>query len=295
MTLKRVSPGDPLQISAQAFNTFIDMANARQGGFGAITTDQLNGVSLNTTVFPVKNGGGDLDRFSILSIGGPIFTPTDNADEFKSNIAFTGSTPGATPALGRFCVLLEPCKAGSIAKAAFFGVTVAKVDVLDSSHGWADVKPSSSESLRSGQFGSAQILYKESGTGVKLALIRIGFGERQFYPAVVTGSSPAYGKDYQWSYTVQMAESTVPGLDNWAAKEGASSLTAYNLFEKIDRATVGSYEPDPNGDGTDDGTIQPIEDDSLVMICWLPTADGTSGAWYFERSNSILAACSGGA
>lgn len=291
MTLRRVQVGDPFEIPAATFNKFVDAAVAHQTAQNAGRTDLGFGASLNAAVFPIKNNSAsDLDRFGVLAIGGPIFSPTDNADEFDSHISFLGSTPGDV--LGKFAVLQEPCKAGSIAKAVFFGICVAKVNILDTSHAWADVKSGDATSLESSHIGSAQILYKESGTGVKRALIRIGMHERQFLPALVTGSSPAYGKDYRWTYTVQLAECSAPGLDNWTAIVGTPSLTAYNLFEKVDRDTEASVELDPSGDGTDDGTIQAIEDDSLVMICRLSTTDNTGSAWYFERTNSILVACS---
>jgi len=58
------------------------------------------------------------------------------------------------------------------------GVVQVQIDVTDANHGYADVKASDNTKLASGASGSAVILWKESGTGTKWAIIRIGGGDK---------------------------------------------------------------------------------------------------------------------
>ncbi|MCG3177995.1 MAG: hypothetical protein BIFFINMI_00318 [Phycisphaerae bacterium] len=174
--LAKVKPGDPLRIPAATFNAFVDAAeDLRRRQHDQFTSMQP--VGSQTVIVPIKNNsGGDLGRFAVLGIDSPVFTPADNEDGFKNRIALVGVTPVAPTHLGRFAILLEPVANGRIGQAAVAGVCVAKVEVQAEDDGFADISDGSTASLASGPSGAATILWKETGTGEKWAVVRFGGG-----------------------------------------------------------------------------------------------------------------------
>ncbi len=171
--LKKVQPGNPLVIPAATFNAFIDAAQdhrRRQRGVGR----ESQSVFHQTGIILVRNDTGDhLDRFSAVGISGPIISPTDNEDEFKNRATAVGVTPAISTHRGRFAIYLEPVAAGAIAPACVSGVIPCQIDVVHTSHRRADVIQDST-TLTSGHHGGAEILWKESGEGVKWAILKIG-------------------------------------------------------------------------------------------------------------------------
>lgn len=174
---RKVQPGQPLQISANWFNTVTEdlLSRHRQrmsGGAGAAQADPAR----NTGVVKVKNASGsDVARFGVLGINTILFGPADNLIEFQNNAALSCITPTAAHA-GKFVVLLEPAADGAIALAVVSGIVPVQINVTDAAHGWADVKAADLTQLNSGASGTAQIVYKEVGTGMKWAMVRLGAG-----------------------------------------------------------------------------------------------------------------------
>ena len=172
--LKKVRKGDPLSFPASAFNAFVGAAEfteATKRSGGGHFTPQFRQAG----IVRVKNdSGADRDRFNVLGIDGPIFTPTDNEDTFKNQVALTGVVPDEDYHVGKFVILLEPIPDGKIGLACLDGVCPVKLDVQDEGHEYADVADAEAGRLKSGLRGAAQILWKEFGTGEKWAVIRLG-------------------------------------------------------------------------------------------------------------------------
>lgn len=186
---KKVQRGDPLRIPAETFNTFIDAAKdfrsrtQNRGGRSQAEWSQ-------TGIILVKNGtASDLDRFHVLGIDRPIFTPAESLFSFQDQIAVVGVTPNEDDHLGRFLVLQEPLRAGMIGRGCLSGITPVRLNVLDEEHDWADIEEGETDSLKTDTSGSAFILWKEppggSGYGgygygygyygsLRWALVRIG-------------------------------------------------------------------------------------------------------------------------
>lgn len=182
----RVSPGDPITHSARLHNATIDViewAKDRRTT-GAPPVGGRPGSS--GIVLVQNNSGADVDRFGVLGISGVIITPTDNEEEFKSNWAVTGSTPAEGDP---FVVLSEPIAASKIGRAWISGAVIVKVNVTDADHDHAD-SAASTASLESAESGPVRILWKESGTGTKWAIVLIGGGG-------AGGSLPPGGLIYQ--------------------------------------------------------------------------------------------------
>jgi hypothetical protein len=175
-SLKKVQPGEKLRIPAAAYNAFIDTArDLRQRQQSQKQDDRPQ--QRDTGIVLVKNASGaDRNRFDVLGIDNTVVTPSDNLDQFKNKVALGGVTPTESDHTGRFVILLEPLVSGAIGQAVAAGVSPAQVDVQDEDDRFADVKDGDAASLKTASSGAAAILWKESGTGVKWAVVRIGAG-----------------------------------------------------------------------------------------------------------------------
>jgi len=171
--LKKVRSGDPLDIPAATFNTFIDSARdflSRQSDMNRARIRDTR----NSGIILVKNASGeDRARFEILGITDPVISVSDNEEHFKNRVALKGEMPSVDDHTGKFVILLEPLKSDGIGMAMALGICPVKLTVDSEDHTHADVKDEEAATLQSGFSGSAQILWKESGTGEKWAVVRI--------------------------------------------------------------------------------------------------------------------------
>lgn len=173
--MKKVRPGDPLNIPAAAYNAFIDAAEAEKmrrlnGGTGASTAK-------STPTIHIQNSSGtDLDAFGVLGIEGPLILPSENPNQFKFNLALDGTTPTTADHLGKFAVLSEPIADGKIGRAYVSGVFPALVTIDDEDHTRADVDDGETTALISSNSGAALILWKAGATsagGPRWCVVRI--------------------------------------------------------------------------------------------------------------------------
>ncbi|NCA67835.1 MAG: hypothetical protein EOM87_07220 [Clostridia bacterium] len=172
MDLKKVQSGDKLKIPASTYNAFIDAAQAVKDKSNFLSSTNKNSDSRKVIV--QNNSGGNLDKFEILGISAPYVTPTDNETDFQNRITIVGITPDIDDHKGKFIVLQEPIPNGKIGRGIISGETIVKINVVDEDHKYADVTDATSTYLTSSDSGSARILWKESGTGVVWAYVRIG-------------------------------------------------------------------------------------------------------------------------
>lgn len=170
--MKKVRSGDSLDIPAATFNTFIDSARdflSRQSDMNRACSKDTR----NSGIILVKNASGeDRARFEILGIKEPVISVSDNEEQFKNRIALTGELPTESDHAGKFVILLEPLKADSIGMAMAMGICQVKINIESEDHSHADVKDDDATTLQSNASGAAQILWKESGTGIKWCTIR---------------------------------------------------------------------------------------------------------------------------
>jgi hypothetical protein len=200
-TLKKVRPGDPLNYPAATHNAFIDAANW-------VRSKQLNQSSgpsvteADPCVVLVKNGtGDDLGRFAVLTLGDPLILHSDSADGFAERVTFAGDTPDAdTP--GKFCITIEPIADGDCGRAVVMGAIQVQIDVTDADHKFADVSDGDTDKLKSGGSGAAQIIWKETGTGTKWAIVRLGAtGNQIFMVKVYKDGGTAGDQTHACSFT----------------------------------------------------------------------------------------------
>lgn len=173
-TLKKVTAGQRLEMPAETFNTFIDAARdylRRRQGQG----DKARPERREMVIILARNdSGGDLDRFAVLGISGILYAPTENEEAFKSRPALKGVTPTAPGHRGKFLITLEPVASGQLGRCAAAGIVPVQIAVTDEDHRFADISDGSCNTLASAPSGAARILYQESGTGTKWALVLVG-------------------------------------------------------------------------------------------------------------------------
>jgi len=231
--LKKVRPGEPLRIPAAAYNLFIDAARDFRNRTSGIAQQSLPSFQQAGLVLVRNDSGADRDRFDVLGVSGPILSPTGSEGSFKNRVALTGVTPIEAGHAGKFVVLLGPLRAGTIGLACAAGVCPVKINIVDESHSFADVNDGLAGSLKSGLTGAATILWKQSGTGQKWAIVRLGTpsgarGGTTTFPAKLSaslGNGKYTGKEQVYDGT------------SYSDKPGASNITIANVAETAGNCT----------------------------------------------------------
>ena len=177
-SLRKVSPGDPLRMPAETFNTFIDVARDFQQRQRGVHRDAQRD-RLDTGLVLVRNtSGAARGRFDVLGIDGPAIHPDDNLLEFQSRVILKGVLPAEAHA-GRFVVLLEPLADGAIGRACVDGACVVQVEVDSAEARLADVVAGQTGKLAARASGSVRILwFKAPSTypATAWAVVQLGCG-----------------------------------------------------------------------------------------------------------------------
>ena len=159
--MNKVQTGDPIQIKAATWNSFIDAAEyvknlqSDQCG-GPLRNDNSSGVVL------LKNGESTLfPRFSAMAITDVLIRPDANEPEFTGKCpAFLGRKVTNAYEEYPYAVLLEPVDAGKIGRALLLGIVPAKVNILDPEHKFAEpMIGNASGAMQSAENGVARILW----------------------------------------------------------------------------------------------------------------------------------------
>lgn len=140
----------------------------------------MSGGATGTTVVYMRNAGGsgdDCPRYGVLGIDGVAIDHANNADQFLNQIVLDGVIPDGDPDtghVGKFAIALEPIAAGDVGRVVVSGVVQVQINVIDASDKFADIADGDNTQLESTTSGAARILWKESGTGTKWAVVNIG-------------------------------------------------------------------------------------------------------------------------
>jgi len=173
--LKKVLPGQELSIPAQAYNAFVDAALAHRGVNSHGVAIPERSYSRHPGLIRVRNTTASvLARFAPVGLSGVAIDPTASLANFQNTPVFNAVAPGSSTYLGKFAVLQKPLASGAVGDAVLSGVTVAQISVQHATHDRADVDASGGGALVTSYYGAAEILFAESGTGTKWAVLRIG-------------------------------------------------------------------------------------------------------------------------
>lgn len=161
-----------------------------------------------------------LSVFDVVKLGDPVQTISDDASAvlFSAMPAFKGTAPSATT--DQFGILEEPIAYPGGGRYAFGravvqGVVPVKIQVSDSGHGYATPSGSYTDRLASASTGPARILWKESGTGEKWAVVNLD----------VTGDSSLSVVDY-----TAPSAFNITSDDTWTNNGGAITLPTAGTY-----------------------------------------------------------------
>lgn len=265
-TFKKVRPGERLRIPASAYNAFVDAARAHRTG-GNIGTIDARPSMQQTGIVAIRNdSGSSIPRFGVLGVDGPLFQPGDSLEAFQRGIALVGSTPDAALHVGRFVVTLEPIAAGALGAACAAGVCLVQLIVLQDDGRerlYAEIINGVTAGLLAGDRGAAAILWKETGVGVKWAVVRLGaFTPRSVFPVTLAVATTAYG------------DATTPTAHtyNVADLDGVTLATAIDpgaTSHQWKRPSIGRYAPATFGHAHWDPSVTP---DAGLVITWINEA-----------------------
>jgi len=193
----------------------------------------------------VKNTtANDLSKFDVLGVSGVEITPATSLSKFKRRVALTGTTPAVPDHRGKFVVLLDDLPAGAVGRAIASGLCHVQISVSAGEEALerADVDDGQVGHLVPRPDGSAQILWRETGTGTRWAIVRLGPDRRRGFWARLTAESSNLG-DYSWIMLEDDASTEVtPNVTgSWDGTDKASEV---NGREKI--GTDASEASDPN-------------------------------------------------
>jgi hypothetical protein len=178
---KKVLPGDTLQIGAATWNAVLDAVRAQRGRLHDVVQESEREIRSSTFALIKNSTGSDLGRFTVVALQEPIIAPSESSpgqtDEFTRRLHFVGQAPAAPEICCRFAVMFEPVGQEGIARGIVAGVTPVRLDVVRENDTFAVAKAGYTNCLQSAPYGTARILWKESGTGEKWALVRLGDGE----------------------------------------------------------------------------------------------------------------------
>lgn len=229
---RRVTAGEPFRPLAPTWNAMLDAAQAHQqnkrtGGAPAGSFFRASDI-----IAVLNDSGADVGAFGILGIDGVACAPGTDLQEFVNRPILRGVTP-TSDHTGKFIVALDGIAAGQVGLAVAAGVCVAKVEMQSSSHKCADVYANDKTKLKSAVEGSVQILYVESGTGTKWAIVRLGRSGGAAFEKVRVSGNLAGGGKYNGNVvkTPTAALSVSSNLTDLELGANGDSCVIYNAAE----------------------------------------------------------------
>lgn len=188
--LRYLTPGERLAgYPADAHNAFFDTyKRVHQQGGPSNGTGQTSSVPTVTCLVENSTGADITADFPILKLTGTVFDYDDSEQAIYRGVAFTGGTPAADTDIGNVAVVQGPIANGAMRAAVLLGPTWCQVNVSDAAHTFAKPKASSAE-LASDAASGARIIWKQTGTGTKWALVLLGGGGSAEKLRLVRGQS----------------------------------------------------------------------------------------------------------
>ena len=262
MTLAKVSPGQPLRLTAEAFNAFVDAANGYQASQRSRSSETGGAVSVSGSILVRNDTGAPLERFAPVGLGAPLILPGDNLRSFQERVVVSGMAPAEDQP---FAVLQVPLAPGALGEALITGATPAQVAVMDA----ADTTAGIVGGILTSGSGPATLVWKNPGTGAQWAILRLGGGgvDRLDQLADVAVDAPTQGQTLVYDATEEAWKAGSPeglpagnDLDTLRLVNGAPTFQAVLTWGQIavrspSHSTSGAGEPSWVTPTTDDGKL----------------------------------------
>lgn len=211
---KRVNRGDRLAIPAPTWNALMGLLQPnyipKRSNPGSTIKGLYTRNPYIASTIRVRNDHTAIGPYSVLGIETTtIINPATSANTlqgWKEKPTVAGDLPALATHLGKFVVTLEYADASAFVTAVASGIVAVQIDVLDADHRYADVKDADAAKLQSRAMGAARIIWKESGTGTKWAIVNIGVLPPALFPVQVDQTGGSAGNattQCSFTYTVR--------------------------------------------------------------------------------------------
>jgi len=176
-------PGDGIALPAEAINALLDVARAHREGELAPPEGGFEPPASGLVLIQNQTGSALLAN-QVVGLDDAIIPPSsdDAIATFRQVIGLKGVVPTADHK-ALFAVLLEPLLPGAIGVGAAAGAVPVMVNVSDETHEAADVAEGIVGHLQSQASGGAKVLWRQPGTGLVWAVVRLGDGSNASAPA----------------------------------------------------------------------------------------------------------------
>lgn len=201
--MRKVRPGDKLEIPAAAYNAFVDAARDTSQRQHDLARALAIGEARRQDYVLIRNeSGGARDRCDILGINGVLVKPTENLDEFKGRIVLRCGMPQPYKHRDCFVVLLDAVPNGGIGRACVSGVCITRVIMNNEMDKYA--VPHASAGIMYSGFGTNRLLWveppEERQNPWAWCVVRIGSFPHspQLVRVVHTGGPDLVYSIYEW-------------------------------------------------------------------------------------------------
>lgn len=297
-----VNPGDRLSISASDWNGMRRLVRTQGLGDGLERGAPLLAVpgTSPTTALAKNVSATAIARGEVVKVGAPLILPTVNAEEWWTRLAVEVQHPTTLPAGTWLGVARTPIGVGRIGRIGVAGVVPCTLNVISASHLYASANAGDTI-LRSVPAGPHTIVWRETGTGTKKALVHLG-GAVQVaeVTAWLLSASLISGAANRWEYVWEEVE--LHATNGWQTKSGGLSSAggepkAWNGVEATNNGSGReSAGVDISTTATSSATLLAIGHGSTKPVYRLwrePVVGGTVGQyrWIFSAENEIDVAC----
>ena len=297
MTLRKVRPGEPLVVRADAYNAFVDAAIAQRGALmGGVSGAAIRlGVPagallvLNTTDATLPRGSAvELGALAVATPGAP------SVGDMLQGVVLEALTPAL--GYGPLAITADAIPPNAVGLAVLDGLVAARVTVLDEGHRFADVTPGETI-LATRAVGRVELLWKEAGVsaepGDKWAYVRRVADGAVRILARLTGATML--SDNRWSYTWEECRLAPSG----AFEAVPGGLTSASSGEAINSVEASNTDTGVQGNGVDleylplTFALQPAPAGVVVELSgpWPRVSLPLAPWWIFAFENAVDGAC----
>lgn len=265
----KVIPGQALRYPASLHNTLVDVARERRAP-GAGRLADLGAADYFTRVLIRNTDEQACPARGAMRLTAATLDPSANLTQFLDRPVFDAAVAIEANSDAAAAIAVNKIEGGELGEAAIAGVIQARVNVTDADHRYAKPSETTAFGLDSASGSGFRMLWKESGTGTKWALLELpetAEAVSGVIPAIISSSTTTL-QAWEFEYTLKRAETVTGESSDWT--EGETLSPAYNTAERI---------------GFTDFTEQPISDGVGVL------AFEVDGVYYFTHA-PIEGSCS---
>jgi len=285
-----VRPADRLRIRAADWNA-VNLAARRMQSMPLAVGAPGGGpqmLATSPTTALARNIGEDtIPRYGAVICIAPVILPEDNEAEWAMRLAVDCKIPDTDDPWAWVAVATAPILPGMLGRVCVSGAVQAIVNITSADHHFA-VAADGAEFLQSAAGGPVRILWRESGTGTKKAIVAVNAGV--IAGAVASGQivSATEAEDeatlgYQ-GYIVARHQNAA--MDLFAASGAA--IPCVNAFELSGDLQDQVTDSLPGGIVT----LQRLPVGTLVgPIVQLPVPAEVGALWMFTQANAYEVTC----